>query len=409
MSDHSRARERRPARLIAVLFALISPKAMTAQESSPPQPVTIANTERRVLRSQANGIEYQIDVALPRGYATSQKRYPVIYTLDGNVFFPVLAASYRLTASLLPTELIVVGIGYPASEYGGWSRENGASRARDYTPRPAKQPGGISAGAGGAPAFLRFLRAELIPFIDSAYRTVPGDRGLWGHSYGGLFGAYVLTHEPDLFQKYAIGSPALWWDNEAGLKWEAEYAATHTELPARVYMYIGELEDGNVMKRPARRFWEALKARRYTGLDLADFVAVPDEIHSSVLLVSMEHALRSLYARRSVSLPVETLNRYVGEWKEDNGRSWAIRLNRDRLVIDIPSLPDDPMWTDPESRELLAESDSSFFSPLGDLKADFVVDARKQFATEFKISGSLLEQTFTLRRAPATAGNGVPK
>jgi hypothetical protein len=47
---------------------------MNAQESSPPQPVTIANTERRVLRSAANGIEYEIDVALPRGYATSQKR-----------------------------------------------------------------------------------------------------------------------------------------------------------------------------------------------------------------------------------------------------------------------------------------------------------------------------------------------
>jgi predicted alpha/beta superfamily hydrolase len=321
MFDHSRARGRRRACLIAVLFALISPEAMTAQESSPPQPVTIANTERRVLRSAANGIEYEIDVALPRGYATSQKRYPAVYMLDGNVFFPLLTSSYRLAASLIPDELIVVGIGYPAKDYGFWSREYSTSRARDYTTKPATPVGGVSAGAGGAPAFLRFVRDELIPLIDSTYRTVPGDRGIMGHSFGGLFCAYVLTHEPGLFQKYSMGDPSLFWDNESPFRWESEYAATHTELRARVYVYLSR-EDASI-----RRFWEALKARHYAGLDLVDFAVVPDEVHTSVIIGSLEHALRKLYARKAVSLPIETLRWYTGRWKVGDEPVWTREPN----------------------------------------------------------------------------------
>ena len=360
-----------------------------------------------MLRSRVNGVEYQIDVALPREYAASQKRYPAVYMLDGNVFFPLLTATYRLTASLIPDELIIVGIGYPTSDYGFWSKEYRASRARDYT--PTKPTSGIGT-EGGGPAFLRFLREELIPFIDSSYRTVPEDRGIVGHSYGGLFGAYVLTHDPGLFQKYAIGSPSLWWDDEAGLRWEAEYAAKHRELNARVYFYGAALEDEKIMKAPARRFWEALKTRHYTGLDLVDFIVVPDEIHTSVILGSMEHALRRLYARRSVPLPVEAARRYTGEWKTGNQPAWAIRLDGERLFLEIPRLSDGPLaGKAPERRELLAQSDTSFFSELGDIRVVFTLDADKRFASQMNVTFPIYEYQSVLRRSPAPPDSDAPK
>lgn len=390
---------------IAVLCALIPAKGWAQAPSS--QAVTIANTERRMLRSVVNGVEHQIDVAFPRGYATSQKRYPVVYTLDGNVFFPLLTASYRLAAYLIPDELIIVGIGYPAIEYGFWSKEYGASRARDYTPPSTTE---TLAGAGGAPTFLRFLREELIPFIDSSYRTVPSDRGLVGHSFGGLFGAYVLTHDPGLFQKYVIGSPSLLWDHEAGLRWESEYAAKHTELHARVYVYVGAFEDENIMKAPAKRFWEALRTRHYPGLDLVDFVTAPDEIHTSVTLGSMEHALRRLYARRSVSLSVEMLSRCIGEWKAGNAPPWAVRLDRDRLFIEIPSHSDGPLaGRAPERRELLAESETSFFSELGDISVVFKFEVDKRSPTEMNVTIPRHAYASVLRRLPATPGNAAAK
>ena len=231
--------------LVTVLFVVMASQGL-GQEPSSPQAVTIANTERRLLKSRVNGVDYQIDVALPHGYATSHKRYAVMYMLDGNVFFPSSPLRTAWPPVWSRKELIVVGIGYPVKDSGFWSREYNTSRARDYTTKPAKPAGGVSAGAGGAPAYLRFLREELIPFIDSSYRTVPGDRGLMGHSYGGLFVAYALTHVPSLFQKYALGSPSLWWDGEAGLRWESEYAAEHTEMRARVYIYGGAVElDGD--------------------------------------------------------------------------------------------------------------------------------------------------------------------
>jgi predicted alpha/beta superfamily hydrolase len=396
--------------VVAVLFALI-PAQGWAQEPSPPQPVTIANTERRLLRSRVNGVEYQIDVALPRGYSSSHKRYPTLYALDGNVYFPLVVDSYRLAAYLIPDELIVVGIGYPINEYGRWSKDYGASRGRDYTTRAAKPVGGVSAGTGGAALFLRFIREELVPFIDSKYRSIPGDRGLLGHSFGGLFGAYVLTHEPELFQKYVLGSPSVMWDNEAGLRWEAEYAAAHKELRARVYAYVSEYEDESIMKGPTRRFCKALRNRHYVGLDFVDFVIVPDEIHVSAILGSTEHALRKLYAPRPVSLPAETLQRYVGNWKASEEPLWSIRLDLDRLFVEIPSYSKGPLeGREPERRELLAQSETSFFSALGDIRVVFTLDADKRFATEMKVTIPRHGYSSVLRKVPEVpAARAAPK
>jgi hypothetical protein len=58
-----------------------------------------------------------------------------------------------------------------------------ALRARDFTPTRTPR----EANSGGAAAFLDFLEHELIPFVDRTWRTMPSDRGLLRHSYGGLF------------------------------------------------------------------------------------------------------------------------------------------------------------------------------------------------------------------------------
>jgi predicted alpha/beta superfamily hydrolase len=393
----------RKALLLSVLLL-----ATNVYAQSPPttQAAAIGDAERRIVKALTTGLEYQIDVALPKGYATSQKRYPVVYTLDGNFLFPVVTSSYRLAGYLIPQELIVVGIGYPVKGYGPWSRDYALSRARDYT--PTKPPSGMGT-EGGASTFLRFLRDELIPFIDSNYRTVPIDRALIGHSYGGLFAAYALTHEPDLFQKYSIGDPSLFWDNEIGLRWEAAYAANHTELRARVYLYIPTRENVDLTKEPARRFWDALRTRHYTDLDLVDFVVVSDEIHTSVILGSIEHALRKLYARKPVSLPLEAMRRYIGEWKVEDQPAWAIRLHGDRLMVEIPAYSNGPLEGPGERRELLAESETSFFTELGDLGIAFTPDNGKRSATEMEVDYPRFGYHSVMQKVPDTLGNGVVK
>ena len=48
-------------------------------------------TEQRTLFSSIRGREYHLSVALPEGYRTSMRAYPVIYVLDGDLFFGMAA------------------------------------------------------------------------------------------------------------------------------------------------------------------------------------------------------------------------------------------------------------------------------------------------------------------------------
>ena len=61
--------------------------------------------------------------------------------------------------------------------------------------------------------------------IDARYRTDPARRAYAGHSYGGLFGAYVLTTRPDMFRTYILSSPSLWFDNQLVPRLQAEARA----------------------------------------------------------------------------------------------------------------------------------------------------------------------------------------
>lgn len=354
-----------------------------AQTRQDKQPTTIGGTERRVVKSTINHVEYLIDIALPRDYVGSKKRYPVLYVLDGNALFPMVTDMYRmLSFGLLREEVIVVGVGYHESQYAFWSDAYYANRTRDYTPKPIQPPSpqrftGTGDEPGGAPAFLRFFREELFPFIDANYRTVAGDRAILGHSYGGLFATYVLTHQPETFQKYAIGSPSLWFDDGAAFKWESDYAATHKDLPAEVYMYCGSLEE-EVMTVLPQQFWSQLRTRHYAGLKLIGLETIPDEYHLPANFVGVDRALRSFYGPHALVLPEEDLKRYAADWVVANAPRWKTRVEHGRLVLDVPgsSLP---------PPELVAESETHFVSKGGWYFIDFTLDPGTKFATEMKL------------------------
>jgi hypothetical protein len=139
----------------------------------------------------------------------------------------------------------------------------------------------------------RVFREEIIPLIDRNYRTT-ADRGIFGHSYGGLFANYLLFADPDLFQRYAITSPSLWWDGDAIFDLEAAFAKTHTSLRKQVYFSIGSLE-GGAMEFVSQKMAATLRARHYQGLDLVN-VELPGAYHSS--MAEYSRALDMLYPVR---------------------------------------------------------------------------------------------------------------
>jgi hypothetical protein len=167
------------------------------------EPVALANTETFSIVSDRVEDEYLIKVAYPRDYASSGKRYPVLYVTDAETNFGALQyVVQRLAKDKLIPELIVVGIAYDTS-YDEFYR----LRARDLRPSIPDDPDfdlGGRPDEGQAETFADFLRSELFPKIDETYRTVEGDRAYYGHSYGGLFGVWNLMYETDLFDSQPV-------------------------------------------------------------------------------------------------------------------------------------------------------------------------------------------------------------
>jgi len=215
------------------------------------EPVQLANTESFALTSDLVDDTFFIKVAYPRDYETSGKRYPVLYVTDAETNFGALQyVVQRLAKDRLIPELIVVGIAYDTG-YDEFYR----LRARDLRPSIPDDPEldlGGRPDEGEAEQFADFLRHELIPHVDASYRTVAGDRAYYGHSYGGLFGVWSLMYESDLFNRYVILSPSLWW----GELWYGRPRTSHgyhilprraetdgtPETDARVFVASGELE-----------------------------------------------------------------------------------------------------------------------------------------------------------------------
>lgn len=55
------------------------------------------------------------------------------------------------------------------------------------------------------------MESELTPYFKQHYRV--SESTFVGHSFGGLFGSYLLIKHPNLFNNYIIVSPSLWYDN----------------------------------------------------------------------------------------------------------------------------------------------------------------------------------------------------
>jgi len=276
----------------------------------PLPPVSIPNSEVRAQYSKSVGQEYRILISLPMNYAKSNGRFPVLYVLDPDLIFGwvtdwVRAASFlralgpkATTDSIVNVpDLIVVGIGYPLA-VAEQPRLHWGLRCRDLTPTKMSEDKPWGGSTGGAPRFLRFIRDELMPCVNSNYRTGPEDSAIVGHSAGGLFALYVLFHEPEAFRRYVASSPFLWWDHKVTFTYEQEYANKHADLTAKLFLSAGTLEelDGFHMTSNLKEFARILKKRKYRSLELKSHI-FEDEAHMSVIGTAICKGITSVFSK----------------------------------------------------------------------------------------------------------------
>jgi len=267
-------------------------------------PYTVPNTQVRAVHSQETGADYQLFIATPPDYKTSGKTYPVVYMLDADYSFALTRniVQHYVERKQLP-EMILVAIAYPgAAESLEVYREN---RKRDYTPSliPAAKASSADepVAQGGAIRFRDFIANEVIPFMATAF-PVSADRTFIGHSYGGLFGTYVLLTEPQLFKRYVIVSPSLWYGDRLIFGLERTTASARRDtgqtIERHAFFAIGGAGTREAMGAPMvdqlKQFYRSLEKRYDPTLSLALRV-YPEDTHASVFPGAVARGLLAVF------------------------------------------------------------------------------------------------------------------
>lgn len=188
-------------RLSAILSLILVAGTAFAETVSIKGLQGLDETRYHRVESEALGRGYDVLVGLPLDYNESDSQtYPTIYILDGGVLYPLLRGYYNyLRNSEEAPAAILVAISYGSRDY-----TTGNLRGTDYTAPSAERE-----YYGGAENFRTFLANELLPFIETEYRSAPDQRVIFGQSIGGQFVLFTAQTEPELFWGHIASNPAL--------------------------------------------------------------------------------------------------------------------------------------------------------------------------------------------------------
>ena len=166
-------------RISFLVFLILSATALFCQE------INIGFKDS--IQSEVLNENRKFIIKLPKGYNDSGKCYPVIFRLDGDMdlFIETVGAINRLAhmEESIPDMIIVM-------------LEN-TNRNRDMMPTKTS----FFQSEPGAEDFKNFIENELIPHIDSSYRTT-NQKILCGQSLSAIFTLYYFLTSPDTFDSY---------------------------------------------------------------------------------------------------------------------------------------------------------------------------------------------------------------
>ncbi len=209
--------------IFCVLLTVTATSFIGREATAQTQSTDIVLGQALTLNSKTFGRDVPVQVYVPNSYATGSTRYPVLYVLNSYPFTFTCGTVELLAGNMETPEMIVVGV--PPFDRG-------------YVPTPFEER-----GEGPTPVDLsiRFLKEELIPFVDKNYRTNTY-RILHGHSVGGLFTMYTLFNHPEMFTAYLAGSPWFQTLNQYWLK-NIEKMAKVRNLDGKfLHMTVGNQE-----------------------------------------------------------------------------------------------------------------------------------------------------------------------
>jgi len=253
--------------------------------------------EQTTLKSSLLGEDIKLIIYLPENYHKSNKKYPVLYLLDGGFFINQAAAAVQFLSNcpyirqnLIP-EFIVIGI-------------VSNDRNRDFTPThmPVYEDFKFPT-SGGTSTFYNFLKKELMSFIKKEYRTKP-HKVLAGWSLGGLFTIHTYLNHPDDFSAYLAISPSLWWDNQIAVKQTESLIVSHKLPDKKLTVTLGSLERGDMQNSVKYSFLPLMMNASNKNTQFR-YLEVQNEGHNTAPFLGLYEGLKSLYY--NWSFPQDTL------------------------------------------------------------------------------------------------------
>ncbi len=285
--------------LVIYVVSFFGPKAIAQAEGT-----DIVIGQSLTLTSKILDREVNVLISVPEGYNARSTNYAVLYDL-GSFNFTYDSGTVELLArtSDIPG-MIVVGV--PRLQRG-------------YVPTPFEDRG---ENPSGADLSIKFLREELIPFVEKNYRT-NAFRILYGHSVGGLFTMYTLFNNPDLFTAYVAGSPWFQTNNQYWLK-NIEKMAKERKLDDKfLFMTVGKGETELTLDT-YRELEKWMNDKRITGLTWKSAWVEGD--HGSMVGRNMYDGL--LFFFSGWKMPNEVLRNgdveMIDEYLKRNTAKWAM-------------------------------------------------------------------------------------
>ncbi|MBB2144307.1 hypothetical protein GM921_02305 [Pedobacter sp. LMG 31464] len=259
------------------------------------EPIKSDQGEVVTIHSNILNEDRKILIYTPKDSDNPEKKYQVIYVLDADNHFTQMVeySKYlsRQDVNAIPP-LIVVGI-------------TNTNRNRDLTPshsttdysgKPDTTANSPYKNSGGNERFFQFIQKELIPYVNSNYKTQPY-RIFAGHSFGALTTINCLLNYPDMFDAYIAVSPSFWWDQKFLLKLADNKLKAGSTLSKTLFFSNGN-EDysspGSPFHTNILKFDSLLKKRNIKELDF-EYTAYPIESHMTVPIKSYYDGLRFIY------------------------------------------------------------------------------------------------------------------
>ena len=193
----------------------------------------IARVENVKMQSKFLNQEREILIYTPTDYDWRTNEYfNVIYVFDSQnrEFFDYTSSIISFLTDGNQS-FIVVGISSPYNEELDYSRNN------DLLPvlETVSSKDRYGKYSGNSDNFLGYVSSEVIPYINSNYRTL-NHNIVVGHSLGASFILYSLLEKPNLFKNYIAISPNLAYDDEKLGKALTNFDYSKIKKPTLIYL-----------------------------------------------------------------------------------------------------------------------------------------------------------------------------